>query len=123
MNLLFNLDLQTISNKPLISSISVIHLQFWVYGSWDSLFPISMSPTAIFWVQNTIFNDKSTILLHPGTHLNKNFASQRQNYAKKMQDAQVTKSLVFIWNVNLSFCIQYLFLFLYKCIENVTGLR
>ena len=25
---------------------SVIHLQFWAYGSWDSLFPISMSPTA-----------------------------------------------------------------------------
>ena len=22
----------------------VIHLQFWAYGSWDSLFPISMSP-------------------------------------------------------------------------------
>ena len=36
------------------------------------------------------FNDKSEILLHPG---NKNFASQRQNYAQKMQDAQVTKSL------------------------------
>ena len=25
---------------------TVIHLQFWAYGSWDSLFPISMSPTA-----------------------------------------------------------------------------
>ena len=23
---------------------TVIHLQFWAYGSWDSLFPISMSP-------------------------------------------------------------------------------
>ena len=23
---------------------AVIHLQFWAYGSWDSLFPISMSP-------------------------------------------------------------------------------
>ena len=33
------------------------------------------------------------ILLHPGTRWNKNFASQRQNYAQKMQDAQVTKSL------------------------------
>ena len=40
---------------------TVIHLQFWAYGSWDSLFPISMSG-----VQNTIFNDKSAILLHPG---------------------------------------------------------
>ena len=26
--------------------ITVIHLQFWAYGSWDSLFPISMSPSA-----------------------------------------------------------------------------
>ena len=25
---------------------TVIHLQFWAYESWDSLFPISMSPTA-----------------------------------------------------------------------------
>ena len=24
----------------------VIHLQFWAYGSWDSLFPISMSPNS-----------------------------------------------------------------------------
>ena len=23
---------------------AMIHLQFWAYGSWDSLFPISMSP-------------------------------------------------------------------------------
>ena len=23
---------------------TVIHLQFWAYGSWDSLFPISISP-------------------------------------------------------------------------------
>ena len=38
---------------------SVIHLQIWAYGSWDSLFPISMSPTENLWVQNTIFNDKS----------------------------------------------------------------
>ena len=73
---------------------TVIHLLFWAYGSWDSLFPISMSPTANLWVQNTIFNDKSTILLHPGTRLNKNGASQRQIYAQKMQDAQVTKSLL-----------------------------
>ena len=51
-------------------------------------------PTADLWVQNTIFNDKSAILLHPGTRWNKNFASQRQNYAQKIQDAQVTKSLV-----------------------------
>ena len=45
-------------------------------------------------VQNTIFNDKSALLLYPGTRWNKNFASQRQNYAQKMQDAQVIKSLL-----------------------------
>ena len=32
-----------------------IHLQFGAYGSRDSLLPISMSPTANFYVQNTIF--------------------------------------------------------------------
>ena len=26
--------------------MAVIHLQFWAYGSWNSLFPISVSPTA-----------------------------------------------------------------------------
>ena len=41
------------------------------------------------------FNDKSAILLHPRTHRNKNFAFQRQNDAQKMQDAQVTKSLLY----------------------------
>ena len=50
---------------------SVIHLQFGAYGSWDSLFPYQWVPTANFWVQNTIFNDRSAILFHPGTHLNK----------------------------------------------------
>ena len=75
---------------------SVIHLQFWAYGSWDSLFPISMSPTANLWVQNTIFHDKYAIPLHPGTRWNKNFASLRQNYAQKMQDVQVKKSLVML---------------------------
>ena len=38
-------------------TIPVIHLQFWAYGSLDSLFPILMSPTANLRVQNTIFND------------------------------------------------------------------
>ena len=27
---------------------SAFHLQFWAYGSWDSLFPISMSPNFKF---------------------------------------------------------------------------
>ena len=46
---------------------AVIHLQFWANGSWDSLFPISMRLTANLLVQNTIFNDKFAMLLHPGT--------------------------------------------------------
>ena len=37
-----------------ILNFSVIYLQFWVYGSWDSMFPISMSPTANLWVQKPI---------------------------------------------------------------------
>ena len=68
---------------------AVINLQFWAYGSWDALFPISVSPTSNLKLQNSIFNDKSAILLHPGTCWNKNIASQRQYYAQKMQDAQV----------------------------------
>ena len=37
--------------------------------------------------ESSIFflNDKSAILLHPRTRQNKNFASQRQNDAQKMQ--------------------------------------
>ena len=50
------------------SKTAVIHLQFWAYGSWDSLLPISMGPTANLRVQNTFFHDKSAIPLHPGTH-------------------------------------------------------
>ena len=72
---------------------AVIHLQFWAYGSWDRCFPYQWVPTASLWVQNTIFNDKSAIPLQSGIRYNKNFASQRQNYAQKMQDGQVTKSL------------------------------
>ena len=87
--LLFLLEFKIVSEYD-----PVIHLQFWAYESWDSLFPILRSPTANLWVQNTIFNDKSAILLHPGTRWNKNFASQRQNYAQKMQDVQVTNSLM-----------------------------
>ena len=33
------------------------------------------------------FNDISAILLHPQTRQNKNFATQGQNDAQKMQDA------------------------------------
>ena len=78
-------------------SDSLTILGLWVLG---------LAVSANFWVQNTIFNDKSAILLHPGTRLNKNFASQRQNYAQKMQDAQVTKSLE---NEILNMRLQYSF--------------
>ena len=64
----------------MFKSLAVIYLQIWAYWSWDSLLPISMSPTANLLVKNTIFHDKSAIPLHPGTRWNKNFASQRQNY-------------------------------------------
>ena len=46
---------------------AVIHLQFWAYGSWDSLIPISMSPHCKLMSPKHFFNDKSAILLHPGT--------------------------------------------------------
>ena len=80
--------------RCVFASSSVIHLQFLAYRSWDSQILISMSPTANLWVQKTIFHNKPAIPLHPGTHWNKNFASQRQKYAQKMQDAQVKKSLL-----------------------------
>ena len=34
---------------------TVIHLQFWAYGSWDSLFPISMSPNCKLMSPNHFF--------------------------------------------------------------------
>ena len=46
---------------------SVIHLQFWAYGSSDSLLPISLGPTANLRVQIIIFHDKSAIPLHSRT--------------------------------------------------------
>ena len=62
-------------------------LGFWVLGLAVSHINESncklMSPEHFFF-------EKSAILLHPGTRWNKNFASQKQNYAQKMQDAQVT---------------------------------
>ena len=63
-------------------------------GPGTHCFPYHWVPTANLWVQNTVFNDKSAILLHPGTRWNRNFASQRQNYVQKMQDAQVKKITV-----------------------------
>ena len=78
------------SNFTYAYSDSFIILGLWVLGLAVSHINESncklMSP-------EHYFNDKSAILLHPGTRWNKNFASQRQNYAQKMQDAQVTKSV------------------------------
>ena len=74
--------------------LSVIHLQFRAYGSWDSLFPISMSPHCklmspkhYFWWQvcHTIASRDSLGL------------AEIKTYAQKIQDAQVTKSLIFEW--------------------------
>ena len=38
-------------------SYTAIHLQFWAYGSWDSLFPISMSPNCKLMSPEHYFND------------------------------------------------------------------
>ena len=44
----YSLHNQTLENVQLAKylgiTITVMHLQFWAYGSWDLLFPISMSP-------------------------------------------------------------------------------
>ena len=60
----------------------MIHLQFWAYGSWDSLHPISMSPQSktLFLMTSLPYN------CIPGL-------AEIKTYAQKMQDAQVTKSL------------------------------
>ena len=42
---------------------TVIHLQFWAYGSWDSLFLISMSPSWKLMSPEHYLNDKSAILI------------------------------------------------------------
>ena len=76
-------------------------LGLWVPGLAVSHFNES---NCNLWVQNTIYNDKSAILLHPGTSWNKNFASQRQYYAQKMQDVQVLKLLQLVKPHTLSFC-------------------
>ena len=71
---------------------TVIHLQdfgLWVLGL--AVTHINKSNYKLM----SFFNDKSAILLHPRTRRNKNIAYQRQNNAQKMQDAQVTKSLLY----------------------------
>ena len=68
------------------------------------------------------FNDKSVILLHPRTSRNKNFAFQRQNDAQKMQDAQVTKSLLYSNCPSILFNLVTLTYFLRSSILNVTDI-
>ena len=59
-------------------------------GPGTRCFQYQWVPTANLWVLNTIFNDKSAILLRPGTRPG---LAEIKTYAQKMQDAQVTKSL------------------------------
>ena len=61
----------------------VIHLQFWAYGSWDSLFPISMSPSQLQTYESRTLFLMTSLQYHCILGLaEKNFASQRQNCAK-----------------------------------------
>ena len=45
--------------------VTVIHLQYLAYGSWDSLFPISMGPHYELMSPEHYFSCKSAIPLHP----------------------------------------------------------
>ena len=49
---------------------------FGLMGPGTRCFQYQWVPTANLWVQNTIFNDKSAILLHPGTRWNKNLCAK-----------------------------------------------
>ena len=56
-------------------------IQWFIYniglmGPGTRCFQYQWVPTANLWVQNTIFNDKSAILLHPGTRWNKNLCAK-----------------------------------------------
>ena len=45
-NVFFRYETCSVSCHRLMTTVTVIYLQFWAYESWDSLFPISMNPTA-----------------------------------------------------------------------------
>ena len=49
---------------------------FWLMGPGTRCFQYQLVPTANLWVLNTNFNDKSAILLHPGTPRNKNLCAK-----------------------------------------------
>ena len=60
---------------------SIQHMQWFIYnfglmGPGTRCFQYQWVPTANLWVLNTIFNDKSAILLHPGTRWNKNLCAK-----------------------------------------------
>ena len=66
----------------------MIHLQFWAYGSWDSLFPnINESQLQTYESQTLFLMTSLQYYCIPGL-------AEIKTYAQKMQDAQVTKSLV-----------------------------
>ena len=76
---------------------AVIHLQFWTLA----VSHINESQLQTYESRALLFIDnyKSAILLHPEICWNKSFASQRQNYAQKMQNVQVTKSLLCVFTI------------------------
>ena len=65
----------------------MIHLQFWAYGYWDSLHPISMSPHC------KVMSPKHYLITSLPYYCILGLA-EIKTHAQKMQDAQVTKSLV-----------------------------
>ena len=108
-NAILNLSIQ--ANRHYIIQWFIDNFGLWVLGLAVSHIHESncklMSP-------EYYFNDKSAILLHPWTRWNKNFASQRQNYAQKMQDAQVTKSLSY---KSLHSVLQYMVILITDCTQ------
>ena len=80
---------ENFSLVPSVCSDSFTILDLWVLG------------LAVSHINESNCKLTSSILLHPGTRWKNKFAAQRQNYAQKMQDAQVTKSLVCVhWAVD-----------------------
>ena len=75
---------------------TMIHFQFWTYGSWDALFSHINASKCKLMCPEHYFNDKSAILLHPGTRWNKNVASQRQNLCAK--DAGCAGNKITVYN-------------------------
>ena len=75
-------------------SWAVIHLQFVLMGPGTRCFQYQWVLTANLWVLNTIFNDKSAILLHPGTRWNKNLCAKDAGCAGNKITAWVRDSIL-----------------------------